>query len=88
MSTPAVVVLTSAVKSIPTTRVLMGAAEAMFTAPRSGAAKKAWVSAQLVALADKVDIPFIEAAAEHALKFAAADALVEFVWALFFGGKG
>lgn len=64
-------------------KTLMQAAEALF-GPKAGAAKKKWVTEQIIALADTINIPAIPAGLEHTIKVALIGAIIEMVWGLVF----
>ncbi len=63
---------------------LMQTAEALFSAPKSGPSKKAWVKAAALDLLEKIDLPAIPDVIEQPIKEALIDVAIEVIWALLF----
>ena len=65
---------------------LMDTAEGLFTEPKSGAAKKAWVRSALLGALQSVDVAVIPNWIENPAKAAIVDFLIEVLWSARWGG--
>ena len=63
---------------------LMQTAEQVFSLPKSGSAKKAWVKQSTLDLLEKVNVPGIPDTIEQPIKEALIDVAIEVIWALLF----
>ncbi len=63
---------------------LMQTAEGVFSRPRSGVKKKAWVKQAALDLLAQVDLPGIPDTIEPPLKEAMVEVAIEVIWALLF----